>query len=92
MDRSLHIPLDLPDVCVLDLLKTEQGAWLIQIESTLEGTTCHKYGRKITKLHYHDEAFGCVTCPSLKFQSMSKFVPSAFAAVTAKSIQPPLKA
>jgi transposase len=56
MDSSLHIPLDLPDVRVLNLSKTEQGAWLIQIESTLNSTTCHKCGREITELHCHDGA------------------------------------
>ena len=56
MDSSLHIPLDLPDVRVLNLSKTEQGAWLIQIESTLNSTTCHKCGREITDLHGHDGA------------------------------------
>jgi hypothetical protein len=56
MENSLHIPLDLPDVRVLKLSKTEEGAWLIQIESTHDGTTCHKCGREITDLHCHDEA------------------------------------
>ena len=56
MDSSLHIPLDLPDVRVLNISKTEQGAWLIQIESTLNRTTCHKCGREITELHGHDGA------------------------------------
>ena len=56
MAKSIHIPLDLPDVRVLDVSQTEQGDWLIQIESTLEGTTCRKCGRSIHQLHGFDQA------------------------------------
>lgn len=56
MDNSIRIPLNLPDVQVLELSKTERGEWLIKIESTLEGTTCHQCGREITELHCHDQA------------------------------------
>ena len=37
MDNSIQIPLDLPDVRVLEVSKTEEGTWLIQVESTLKG-------------------------------------------------------
>ncbi|QUY42087.1 ISL3 family transposase [Acaryochloris marina] len=56
MDNSIRIPLNLPDVQVLELSKTERGDWLIKIESTLQGTTCHKCGHEITDLHCHDQA------------------------------------
>lgn len=56
MDNSIRIPLNLPDVRVLELSKTEQGEWLIKLESTLQGTTCHLCGREITDLHCHDQA------------------------------------
>jgi transposase len=55
MAKSIHIPLDLPDVRVLGVSQTEQGDWLIQIESTLEGTTCRKCGRSIHHLHGLDQ-------------------------------------
>ena len=32
MDNSIRIPLDLPDVRVLEVSKTEEGSWLIRIE------------------------------------------------------------
>lgn len=38
MDNSIEIPLDLPDVRVLSVDKTDDGHWLIRIESTLERT------------------------------------------------------
>ena len=31
MDNSIQIPLDLPDVRVLSVSKTERGHWLIRI-------------------------------------------------------------
>lgn len=51
MANSIQIPLDLPDVRVLEVSQTEQGAWLIRIESTLKGTTCHSCGRLIHHFH-----------------------------------------
>ncbi len=56
MDNSIHIPLDLPDVRVLEVSKTDQGHWLIRIESTLSGTTCHQCGRQLTHFHGFDQA------------------------------------
>jgi transposase len=54
MDNSIHIPLDLPDVRVLEVSKTEEGHWLIRIESTLKGTTCHRCGQQIINFHGFD--------------------------------------
>ena len=56
MDNSVQIPLDLPDVRVLEVSKTEQGDWLIQVESTLEGTKCHRCGRPISHFHGFDQS------------------------------------
>lgn len=55
MDNVIHIPLDLPDVRVLDVSKTDQGNWLIRLESTLNGTTCHQCGQQITHFHGFDQ-------------------------------------
>jgi transposase len=54
MDNLIHVPLNLPDVCVLSTQRTEQGHWLIRVESTLEGTRCHRCGREIRDLHGFD--------------------------------------
>jgi len=56
MDNSIEIPLDLPDVRVLAVDKTDDGHWLIRIESTLEGTACRQCGRQITHFHGFDGA------------------------------------
>ncbi len=55
MDNYIHIPLDLPDVRVLDVSKTSKGHWLIRIESTLHGTICHRCGQKINHFHGWDQ-------------------------------------
>lgn len=51
MDNAIHIPLDLPNVRVLEVSKTDEGTWLIRVESTLKGTHCHQCGRDITHFH-----------------------------------------
>lgn len=56
MDNSIQIPLDLPDVRVLEVSKTEEGSWLIRVESTLRGTSCRKCGQKLTHFHGWDKA------------------------------------
>ena len=51
MNNSIQIPLDLPDIRVIEVSKTEKGTWLIQVESTLDGTSCRKCGRELTHFH-----------------------------------------
>jgi transposase len=51
MNNNIQIPLDLPDVRILEVSKTEQEGWLIRVESTIGSTTCHKCGQKITEFH-----------------------------------------
>lgn len=55
MDNSIHIPLDLPNVRVLETCKTGTGAWLIKVESTLNGTKCRQCGRHISHFHGFNE-------------------------------------
>ena len=56
MDNFIEVPLNLPDVRVLWTQRTEQGYWLICVESTLEGTQCRRCGREIGYLHGLDAA------------------------------------
>jgi transposase len=42
MDNCIQVPLNLPDVRILSTQRTEQGHWLIRVESTLEGTQCRR--------------------------------------------------
>jgi transposase len=51
MDNIIQVPLDLPDIRVLSTQKTEQGHWLIRVESTLEGTRCRRCSRELRDLH-----------------------------------------
>jgi transposase len=54
MENHLQIPLDLPDVRIIEVSKLENG-WLIRVESTLNGTSCRKCGRAIDEFHGQDE-------------------------------------
>jgi transposase len=51
MDNVIQVPLNLPEVRVLSTQRTEQGHWLIRVESTVEGTRCRRCGREIRDLH-----------------------------------------
>lgn len=55
MDNNIHIPLDLPDVRVLEVSRIENGAWLIRVESTQTQTTCRKCGQTTSDFHGWDE-------------------------------------
>lgn len=52
---QITIPLDIPDVRVLQTALGEGGELIVTIESTKDGTRCRKCGRWIRKLHGHDE-------------------------------------
>jgi transposase len=56
MTKKLSIPLDLPDVEVLDIKLDKRGDYIVTVESTLDNTPCHQCGRKITKCIGHDRA------------------------------------
>jgi transposase len=51
MNNNIQIPLDLPDVRILEVSKTEKEGWLIRVESTVGSSTCRKCGQKITEFH-----------------------------------------
>jgi transposase len=52
---QITIPLDIPDVRVLQTTVNERGEIIITIESTKAGTACRRCGKWITKLHGQDE-------------------------------------
>lgn len=56
MDNCIQVPLNLPAVRVLSTQRTAQGHWLIRVESTLEGTQCHRCSREIRDFHGLDAA------------------------------------
>lgn len=52
---QITVPLDIPDVRVLQTSVNERGEIVITIESTEAGTACRKCGQWITKRHGRDE-------------------------------------
>ena len=56
INARITIPLDIPDVQVLNVEQNERGECTITVESTLEGTRCRQCGREITDPHGVDEA------------------------------------
>ena len=54
MSITLTVPLDLPDVRVLANRMLEDGTVLIEVESTLQSTPCHRCGRIIDRFHGFD--------------------------------------
>jgi transposase len=51
----ISIPLDIPDVRVLQTELTKDGELILTIESRLNNTTCRRCGRTITKLYGVDQ-------------------------------------
>jgi len=51
----LSIPLDIPDVRVLQTDLTAAGEFILTVESTLESATCRRCGRVITEQHGVDQ-------------------------------------
>ena len=54
MENSFQIPLDLSDVRILEVSKTEKGDWLLKLESTRKTGICHQCGREIHDFHGYD--------------------------------------
>ena len=52
---QITIPLDIPDIKVLQAKITERGEFIITVESTLSSAHCHQCGREICKSHGHDD-------------------------------------
>jgi len=52
---QITIPLDIPDVRVLQTQLTEQDEFIITVESTLSSASCHCCGREIRKFHGLDD-------------------------------------
>jgi len=52
---QITIPLDIPDVRVLQTQLTAHGEFIITVESTLLSARCHRCGRLIRKSHGYDD-------------------------------------
>src|SRR5215207_9396713 len=51
----ISIPLDIPDLRVLQTDLTKAGELILTVESTLTSTSCRRCGRTITELHGTDQ-------------------------------------
>ena len=51
----ITIPLDIPDVRVLQTQITEQGEFIITVESTVSSARCRRCGKAIRKFHGYDD-------------------------------------
>jgi transposase len=56
INAQITIPLDIPEVQVVNVEQNEGGECTITIESTIEGTRCRLCGRELKELHGVDEA------------------------------------
>jgi len=54
MSKEIKIPLDIPDVEILDMEINAAEDYLITIKSTKDGTKCRKCGRPINQFHGSD--------------------------------------
>ncbi len=74
----ITIPLDIPDVRVLDVQVTPSGDYVITIESTLKHAHCRKCGQRIRKFHGYDEWLTVRHLPILGQQTYLRFRPKRF--------------
>jgi transposase len=51
MEQMIQVPLNLPNVRILSVGKTDRGEWLIQVESAVERVVCARCGREIRDFH-----------------------------------------
>ena len=51
MRQTFEILLDIPDVTIEKVETERNGAIVITVKSTVEGTQCHTCGKKITKVY-----------------------------------------
>jgi transposase len=75
---EITIPLDIPDVRVLQTFLNARGEIIITIESTKAGTQCRKCGKWITKLHGRDEWVTIRHLPAFGRPSYLRYRPNRY--------------
>ena len=75
---EITIPLDIPDVRVLETSLNARGEIIITIESTKAGTQCRKCGKWITKLHGRDEWVTIRHLPAFGRPSYLRYRPNRY--------------
>ncbi len=54
MRKTFEIPLDIPDVTIQTVETDRHGDFVITGKRTVEGTSCHTCGKKMTKVYGED--------------------------------------
>lgn len=75
---QITVPLDIPDVRVLQTSVSERGEIIITIESTKAGTQCRKCGKWVTKLHGRDEWVTIRHLPAFGRPTYLRYRPSRY--------------
>ena len=78
MKSTISLPLDIPDVKVLQTKVNRAGDIVITVESTLKGTKCRQCGRKIDKSHGHDDWIELQHLPILRRRSYIQLRPKRY--------------
>ncbi len=78
MFSKLTIPLDIPDVKVIDIKTNKRGDYVITVESELKNTSCRRCGREISKFHSHDRAITLRHLPILGHQVYLRLRPKRY--------------
>lgn len=78
INAQITIPLDIPEVQVLNVEQNERGECTITVESTQEGARCRQCGRQITDLHGMDEAITLRHLPILGRQVYLRLRPKRY--------------
>lgn len=74
----ISIPLDIPDVRVLETEITSTGDFIITVESTVGSAICHKCGRETTEFHGHDRFVTLRHLPILDRQLFIRLRPKRY--------------
>ena len=78
MFSKLSIPLDIPDVRVLEIKTNKKGDYIITVESTLESAACRQCGREISQFHSRDRAITLRHLPILGHQVYLRLQPKRY--------------
>lgn len=85
MFSKVSIPLDIPNVQVLDIKTNERGDYVITVKSTLERARCHQCGREISQFHSYDRAITLRHLPILGHQVYIRLRPKRYECPTYSS-------
>lgn len=75
---QITIPLDVPDVRVLEVQVTPSGDYVITLESTLTHAHCRKCGQRLRRFHGYDEWLTVRHLPILGQPTYLRFRPKRF--------------